>query len=62
MVGEKGADMVKQYWYSVLRRKRRDLRWQYHHDWPFKSVNSTGSGPAQHEIEADLEAKKGKQS
>ena len=39
MVAEKGADLVKEYWYSFKRRKRRSLdeNWR---NWPHKTVET----------------------
>ena len=41
MVGEKGADMIKSYWYGYAsqRKKRSNL------DWPEKIANSSSTGP-----------------
>ena len=40
MVGEKGADLVKEHWYSFKRRKRSSHEdWS---NWPYKSIDKNG--------------------
>ena len=34
MVGEKGADMIKEHWYAYKRKKRSEVNYQY--NWPHK--------------------------
>jgi len=65
MVGEKGADLIKEYWYSKKKRRRKreedgQEEEDFLSDWPLKKAKSSSSGPAQHEIEADLASKRTK--
>ncbi len=71
MVGEKGADLVKEYWYSKRRRRRRKKRTSYAEDefefdhstdeeWPEKEAESSSRGPHQHEVEAKRHAEEEK--
>ena len=48
MVGEKGADMIKEYWYGFKSAKRLRKRSALL-KWPQKSVNSSSTGPSSHE-------------
>ncbi len=51
MVGEKGADLVKQYWYGYSKRRRRSITSdEYKVNWPQKLVKSSSLGPKDHEI------------
>merc|ERR1711881_51967 len=43
MVGEKGADLIKEHWYS-FRRKRRSLRKDWS-NWPYKSYIANKNDP-----------------
>lgn len=51
MIGEKGSDMIKSYWYGYSKRKRRAL------DWPEKIANCSSTGPSDHENLAALPTK-----
>ena len=48
MVGEKGADMIKEYWYGFKSAKRLRKRSALL-AWPQKSANSSSTGPSSHE-------------
>ena len=50
MIAEKGADMIKKYWYGHIqkRRKKRDTG-QILLEWPDKLANSSSTGPSKHE-------------
>ena len=47
MVGEKGADMIKEYWYgyATSSRKKRETSSSIFADWPQKIANSSSTGP-----------------
>ena len=47
MTGEKGADMIKQYWQN--RRKKRNISSAQLLEWPEKIANSSSTGPSAHE-------------
>ena len=53
MVGEKGADLVKQYWYSKKKRRRRRRKRnadiEDFADWPLKQVESSSKERPEHE-------------
>ena len=51
MAGEKGADLVKQYWYGYSKRRRRSTTSdEYKINWPQKLAKSSSIGPKDHEI------------
>ena len=43
MVGEKGADLIKEYWYGYQKSKRKKR--EIYEDWPQKIANSSSTGP-----------------
>jgi glucose dehydrogenase (acceptor) len=51
MIAEKGADMIKHYWYghTQKRRKKRDSNGQNLLEWPEKLAISSSTGPTKHE-------------
>ena len=51
MTGEKGADMIKQYWYGYNqnKRKKRNISSAQLLEWPEKIANSSSTGPSAHE-------------
>ena len=51
MIAEKGADMIKKYWYGYTqkRRKKRETNGQVLLEWPEKLANSSSTGPTKHE-------------
>ncbi len=55
MIGEKGADMIKAYWYGYgqpteKRRKKRSTRASASRlEWPEKVANCSSTGPLPHE-------------
>jgi len=51
MIAEKGADMIKHYWYghTQKRRKKRDSNGQNLLEWPKKLAISSSTGPTKHE-------------
>lgn len=51
MIAEKGADMIKEYWYGYSQQRRRKKRSIYSSvlDWPHKLANSSSTGPSRHE-------------
>ena len=56
MVGEKGADLIKSYWYGFSSRKKRDTNIRedpilslIEDRWPIKTVASSSKGPSDSE-------------
>ena len=51
MTGEKGADMIKQFWYgySQNRKKHPNISSAKLLEWPEKIANSSSTGPSAHE-------------
>ena len=60
MIGEKGADLVKSYWYGYSSRKKRDISGLEDSilKWPIKTAQCSSKGPSEWENHEALPKKK----